>query len=91
MQFTTLLFSAFVTLAVAQIGEPGNNPRCHAGVDCCYGGHDGGLAGCEGQVYVDNCAQPNYRAAMCFNHGVTAAQCDADCCSISGKVGIGCP
>ena len=59
--------------------------------DCCYGGKDGGLAGCEAQIYAENCGQPAYRAAMCFNNGVKASECDADCCSIKDKVGRGCP
>ncbi|KAH9207597.1 hypothetical protein DL95DRAFT_468528 [Leptodontidium sp. 2 PMI_412] len=87
MQFNTLLVTAFMA-AFVQTGL-----ACSAGQDCCWGGKDNGLSGCENQHRMDPdaCGTAPYIADMCRNQGVTAAQCDADCCSISGKIGRACP
>ncbi|KAL2061861.1 hypothetical protein VTL71DRAFT_7239 [Oculimacula yallundae] len=88
MQFNILLISAFAAVALGQSIVVGNNPLCKPQNDCCYAGADGGLKGCENQISHENCAQSNYRAAMCFNHGVKPAQCNADCDGYGVVVGI---
>ncbi|CZT43083.1 uncharacterized protein RSE6_03069 [Rhynchosporium secalis] len=88
MQVNTLLFTAFMAAMV----QPGL--ACTISQDCCWGGNDAGLNGCENQHTIDKaetCTSAPYVADYCRNNGVTRFQCDADCCSISGKVGRGCP
>ncbi|CZT13773.1 uncharacterized protein RAG0_17268 [Rhynchosporium agropyri] len=89
MQFTTLFLATLAVIVPATMA-------CNPGQDCCWGGEAGGWKGCMNQHRNFFREDANDRCNdlsrdWCSNQGVTEAECDADCCSISTHWGIGCP
>ncbi|EKG20769.1 Cytochrome P450 [Macrophomina phaseolina MS6] len=63
---------------------------CRPEQDCCWKD----VYACYRQHSIFNrskCDSNKYAAQMCERNNVSAAQCSADCCSISKKIGIACP
>ncbi|KAK1585014.1 uncharacterized protein LY79DRAFT_277241 [Colletotrichum navitas] len=62
---------------------------CGSTPDCCWKD----LEACEkklgGRCFAGARFQTE-KGHFCQDNNVTLAQCDADCCSVSRKVGIGC-
>ncbi|XMA14722.1 hypothetical protein WAI453_007513 [Rhynchosporium graminicola] len=86
MQVSSLFAKAIMALFVQ------SGAACTISQDCCWGGNDAGLNGCENQHHpADKCHTAAYEADFCFRNGVTVQDCDADCCSISTKWGRVCP
>ncbi|KAK7518425.1 uncharacterized protein IWZ02DRAFT_456562 [Phyllosticta citriasiana] len=79
MKFITSLLT--LTLASMALACSEEQDCCWSSEEACYRQH--GLSWvCEKQSYKDD---------FCYNRGVYLKDCDADCCSISKKIGIPCP
>ncbi|KAK7553788.1 hypothetical protein BKA81DRAFT_359501 [Phyllosticta paracitricarpa] len=75
---TSLLTLALASMALA----------CSEEQDCCWSSEEA----CYRQHGISwVCEKQSYKDDFCYNRGVYLKDCDADCCSISKKIGIPCP
>ncbi|EOA83048.1 uncharacterized protein SETTUDRAFT_23023 [Exserohilum turcica Et28A] len=63
---------------------------CYAGVDCCYSSSTACYRQNIWPAGYINC-NVNGASTWCSDVGITKAQCDADCCSVSTGYGRSCP
>ncbi|KAF2763758.1 hypothetical protein EJ03DRAFT_57417 [Teratosphaeria nubilosa] len=91
------LSSFFGVLALVAMAMLPLASACSLEQDCCWGGVSSdayvyGDAGCRNQHRKHSCANnPVLKSQACGNNGVSEQECNADCCSITLKVGRGCP
>ncbi|KAB2570946.1 Cytochrome P450 [Lasiodiplodia theobromae] len=77
--------SALIMLSMAAMGL-----ACSSEQDCCWSTKEACYRQ-HGITTSSRCEKASYEDDLCYNHGVYLVDCDADCCSISKKIGIACP